>query len=107
MRKGSVLLLLSGLWGFGSAQAANPQAAEAAAKGLCGSCHGPAGISPSNSDTIPNLAGQKETYLANVLKAYRSKEGRDHPMMHTFARNLNDAEIENFAAYFAGLPPGH
>jgi len=106
MRNHSFVLLVSGLLCVGSAEAANPQAAAAAAKGVCGSCHGPEGISPSNSDSIPNLAGQKEAYLANVLKAYRSKEGRDHPMMHSFAKNLSDDEIENLAAYFSSLKPG-
>lgn len=95
------------LLGYGEVLAANPQAVADAATRLCGACHGPDGISPTNSDTIPNLAGQKERYLANVLKAYRAKDGRDHPTMHSFARTMSDQDIENYASYFASLKPGH
>ena len=67
---------------------------------MCAGCHGPAGI--SNNDMWPNLAGQKQGYLANSLKAYRSGE-RKNAMMAGMARGLSDADIANLAAYFSSL----
>jgi len=67
---------------------------------MCAGCHGPAGI--SNNDMWPNLAGQKQGYLANSLKAYRSGE-RKNAMMAGMARGLSDADIVNLAAYYSSL----
>lgn len=67
---------------------------------MCAGCHGPAGI--SNNDMWPNLAGQKQGYLANSLKAYRSGE-RKNAMMAGMARGLSDADIANLAAYYSSL----
>jgi hypothetical protein len=52
--------------------AANPEAARNTAIMVCAGCHGPKGISPDNMQH-PNLAGQKEAYLASSLRAYRDK----------------------------------
>jgi len=67
---------------------------------MCAGCHGPAGI--SNNDMWPNLAGQKEGYLASALRDYRSG-ARANPMMTGMAKPLSDADIANLAAYFASL----
>ncbi|MFW2422448.1 MAG: c-type cytochrome [Porticoccaceae bacterium] len=67
---------------------------------MCAGCHGPAGI--SNNDMWPNLAGQKQGYLASSLKAYRSGE-RKNAMMAGMARGLSDTDIANLAAYFSSL----
>lgn len=67
---------------------------------MCAGCHGPAGI--SNNDMWPNLAGQKQGYLASSLKAYRSGE-RKNAMMAGMARGLSDADIANLAAYYSSL----
>lgn len=73
----------------------------------CASCHGANGISPN--DTWPNLAGQNAPYLARILGAYKSGAQTD-VMMSPVAKTLRDAEIQDLAAYYAGLscqgPPG-
>lgn len=69
----------------------------------CKACHGPEGI--SSSPSIPNLAGQKEAYLVNQLKAFRAGD-RKNPMMAAIAGQLSDADIANLAAFWTGLPPG-
>lgn len=67
---------------------------------VCAACHGPAGISPM--DLWPNLAGQKEGYLAQQLKAFR--EGtRTEPTMSPMAANLSDEDIADLAAYYSSL----
>ncbi len=66
----------------------------------CASCHGPQAISPN--DTWPNLAGQHAAYLVRILGAYKSGAQTD-VMMSPVAKTLSDEEIQNLAAYYAGL----
>ena len=66
----------------------------------CASCHGAAGISPN--DTWPNLAGQNAAYLVRILGAYKSGDQTD-VMMSPIAKTLSDADVQNLAAYYAGL----
>ena len=66
----------------------------------CASCHGAEGISPN--DTWPNLAGQNAAYLARILSAYKSGDQKDVAMT-PLAQALSDADIQNLAAYYAGL----
>jgi len=66
----------------------------------CASCHGAAGISPN--DTWPNLAGQNAAYLVRILGAYKSGDQTD-VMMSPIAKTLADADVQNLAAYYAGL----
>ncbi len=66
----------------------------------CAGCHGKSGIS-SNS-MWPNLAGQKQAYLASALQMYRDGR-RKNAMMSAMAKNLTDADIANLAAYYSSL----
>lgn len=66
----------------------------------CASCHGAEGVSPN--DTWPNLAGQHAAYLARILAAYKSGDQTD-VMMSPIAKTLGDADVQNLAAYYAGL----
>jgi len=66
----------------------------------CVSCHGANGISPN--DTWPNLAGQNAAYLARILGAYKSGAQTD-VMMSPVAQSLSDADVQDLAAYYAGL----
>ena len=80
--------------------AADPEAGrEMAAQ--CAVCHGEAGASVASD--IPNLAAQKAEYLEAQLEAFREGE-RTNPLMNAIAAQLDDAQIENLAAHFAGLP---
>jgi len=85
-----------------AALAANPDAAKNTASSVCAGCHGPKGISAAG--TFPNLAGQKEDYLASALRAYRDKT-RTAPIMNNMAAGLKDEDIANLAAYFSSLKP--
>jgi len=67
----------------------------------CSACHGAAGISTGGN--FPNLAAQKEGYVASQLRAFRAGD-RTNALMNAVAASLSDADIENLAAHFASLP---
>ncbi len=68
----------------------------------CDKCHGEGGV--STTAITPSLAGQDATYALDALRAY--KDGtRDDDVMSPKAKKLDDAEMKNFAAYYAGLDP--
>ncbi len=66
----------------------------------CAACHGGEGISPNG--LWPNLAGQKEEYLVQQIKAFRDG-ARENAQMSPMAANLSDEDIANLAAYYASL----
>lgn len=70
--------------------------------GDCDGCHGADGVGKGMPG--PSLAGQKETYLAQALKAYKKGGGRDNAMMASVVEGLSDADMANLGAYFAALP---
>lgn len=63
----------------------------------CAGCHGANGISVDPS--IPNLAGQHASYMADALRAFKTK--RDSGIMNAIAANLSDADMQNVAAYYS------
>lgn len=67
----------------------------------CQGCHGNAGASAN--PIWPNLAGQTAIYLEAQLRKFKSGD-RANPIMKPIAEALNDADIQNLAAYFASLP---
>lgn len=67
---------------------------------LCAGCHGANGI--SISPNIPNLAGQKEAYLAKAINDFKSGARKDG-MMSSVASGIADADVADIAAYFASL----
>ncbi len=85
------------------AQAGDAAAAADKAKTLCASCHGPNGV--SMNPLWPNIAGQQEQYLAKAMTDYR-EGSRSDPTMSPMAKMLSDKEIQDLAAYYAGLPAG-
>lgn len=70
----------------------------------CAACHGQNGI--SQIPIYPNLAGQKEQYLASSLKAYKDKQrnGGQAVIMQGQAANLSEQDIADLAAYYSSLP---
>ncbi len=88
---------------FSPAVFAGDIAAGKAKAAVCAGCHGPNGVSAN--PMWPNLAGQKEAYLAKQIKAFRDGTRKD-PTMSPMAAGLSDADAENLAAYFASLPCG-
>ena len=69
----------------------------------CAACHGPVGVSAIAA--FPNLACQKQPYLIGALTDYKNGK-RANPVMGGIAKGLNSADIQNVAAYFAGLSCG-
>ncbi|MCT7654624.1 cytochrome c [Oceanimonas sp. NS1] len=80
--------------------AAGDAEAGKAKSAVCAACHGADGI--STMDIYPNLAGQKAAYLVSQLKAFKAGE-RNNPIMAPMAMPLSDQDMEDLAAYYAGL----
>jgi cytochrome c553 len=64
----------------------------------CITCHGQKGISTDSN--FPNLAGQKQGYLNQEIKAFRDGK-RDNPQMLPFVNSLSDGDIRQLARYFS------
>ncbi len=88
--------LLSGsgfVYAQGNATAGKTKAA------MCAGCHGDDGNSAMPG--FPKLAGQHPGYLVKQLQAF--KEGnRIAPMMAPLALGLDEADMQDLAAYYAG-----
>jgi len=94
-----------------AAAVAFPAAAQDAAKGAalaeergCGACHGARVVAEQPS--VPSLAGQPAEFTTLQLIMFRERL-RDAPPMPDMAQGLEDGEVEDLAAHFAALPPGH
>jgi len=104
----AILTMILALAAAPLAHAADVAAGKAKAATVCAACHGANGVSVS--DTIPNLAAQRATYLENQLKAFRDgarkAPGPASPIatMAAIATELHPADMANVAAYFASLP---
>ena len=66
----------------------------------CQACHGLDGV--SKVPDAPNLAGQVEGYLVTQLRAFKSG-ARKSEAMSVVATTLSDQDIDNLAAYYAGI----
>jgi len=92
------LALLTSLLFISTSAIAADAAAGKTKSAVCSACHGPAGVSAN--PMWPNLAGQKDQYLAKQIKAFRDGDRKD-PMMSPMAMGLSDDDIANLAAYYA------
>jgi cytochrome c553 len=69
----------------------------------CLGCHGIDGYRNAYpSYRVPKLGGQTASYLSIALRGYRDGT-REHPTMIAQAASLTDQEIDDVAAYLAGL----
>ena len=66
----------------------------------CAICHGEFGVNVL--PTVPNIAGQPESYLAEQLKAYRSGQ-RVHSVMFVVSSPLTDADVADLSAWYASI----
>lgn len=81
---------------------AGGDAAAGKAKSLaCQACH----LAVAPTGDTPHLVGQRETYIAKQLKAFKSGD-RKNPFMNAMAGQLSDADIDNLAAYWSSQPAG-
>ena len=69
-----------------------------AAAASCVACHGVNGN--STNPLWPKLAGQHAAYLAKQMRDYKAGTRQD-PVMGPMSQTINDADIDNIAAYFA------
>jgi cytochrome c553 len=69
---------------------------------VCVPCHGAGGN--STNPAIPSLAGQPPLYTYYQLLLFQQQQRTD-PQMAPFVVNLNDANMQDIAAYYAAQPP--
>ena len=96
--KSFFFVLLTALLFASSSAMAGDAAAGKAKSVICAACHGATGHSVN--PLWPNLAGQKEQYLAKQIKAFRDGTRKD-PTMAPMVAALTDDDIANLAAYFS------
>ena len=96
--KAIYLVVAAALFGAQGSALAGDAAAGKAKSAMCAGCHGANGVSAA--PIYPNLAGQKEQYLAKSIKAYKSG-ARNDASMKAMVGALSDADIDNLAAYYA------
>lgn len=92
-----VLLLGTPLAGPANADLA---AGKVIATRICQQCHGVDGL--ALVDEAPNLAGQKRSYLARQLRAFRAGE-RSDPKMSPTAIKLSDEDIADVAEWYSSI----
>lgn len=96
----SAILSLYGVACFVAVEAKADAAAGRKVMGMCQVCHGKDGI--AKLAEAPNLAGQKEAYLAKSLHDYKSG-ARKHEQMTIIAATLSDDNIADVSAYYASI----
>lgn len=67
----------------------------------CAACHSPNGAGLPNQ--FPRLSGQHADYTLAQLKAFRTGERANAPMMMAIAAKMTDAEMAAVADYIQGL----
>lgn len=77
--------------------AGDPNASAKKAK-KCVKCHGKTGV--SDDDEIPNLAGQRASYIYKQLMEYKNN-AREGGRMNKTARKLSEQDIANLAQFYA------
>jgi cytochrome c553 len=100
VRQNVGILIILFLLACGATAQAGDVTAGKAKSIACLACHGIDGI--GTNPQRPNLAGQKQHYLIQQLRAFRDRE-RVELSMNTMAKMLSDADIENLAAYYSSL----
>jgi len=67
----------------------------------CASCHGPSGAGLPKQ--FPRVGGQHADYTLVQLKAFRTGERANAPMMMAISTKMTDAEMAAVADYIQGL----
>jgi cytochrome c553 len=68
---------------------------------VCAGCHGPGGAG-NEALKYPKIAGLDAAFVAQQLHAFKSG-ARENATMKAITAGLDDADIENVAAYVATL----
>jgi cytochrome c553 len=80
---------------------AKPERGRAKVQEVCSACHGMQGV--SISPEFPNLAGQSGPAIYKELNDFHSGS-RANQIMSSIAKALNESEMADVAAYYAGQP---
>lgn len=83
-----------------AAAAAGDPAAGQAKSTACVACHGQNGN--STNPAWPKIAGQHAPYIAKELRDLKAGQGRTSPLMVPIVAGLNEQDMKDLAAYFAG-----
>src|SRR5271166_4322837 len=75
------------------------------ADSTCAKCHGADGVSTISG--VPNLAGQRPSYVYHELKVYQRGDATGGGEAHNMKlmKFLSDEALANMAAYYASLDP--
>jgi cytochrome c553 len=84
----------------GTALAAGDAKSGRAKARVCEACHGLDGL--SKIPEAPNLAGQVQNYLVEQLRAFKQGQ-RKSEQMSLIAPTLSAQDIDDLAAYYAGI----
>lgn len=70
---------------------------------MCEGCHGIPDFRTAYPDvySVPKLGNQSAGYIVKALQDYKSG-ARSHPSMRGIAASLNDKDMADLAAYYAG-----
>ena len=68
---------------------------------VCAACHGTSGVSAYEQTQAPIIGGQYADYIVRALKDYKSG-ARDNAIMKGLSAGLNEQDMEDIAAYYAG-----
>jgi cytochrome c553 len=97
----SVIGILALSLGLPEIARAGGDAAGKALSTACRACH----VSTTGTDDTPHLAGQRAAYVAKQLKAFKAGD-RNNPVMNAITSALDDAEINDLAAFWSSQPAG-
>lgn len=100
MKRIAICLLLASI-ALPSAGAGNAERGAEKAKTVCAACHGPDGNTPLQPE-YPRIAGQYADYMLKALRDYKSG-ARKNAIMASQAAPLSLQEMQDLAAYYAGL----
>ena len=109
--RGFITLLISGWLAASAAVAAQSDFLRGAVdlekgkeiNGTCAACHGDQGAGGKKGE-YPRIAGQRVKYIEGQLKNFRSRTRVNIPMFpYTQERELSDQDIQDIAAYLAGI----
>ncbi len=92
----TVLVLTSGCFLMSLNAQAGDAAAGKAKSENCAQCHGDTGKDD------PPIAGKAEADFIKAMKEYQTG-ARNHKKMAKAVKDLNDADIADLAAYYAGM----
>jgi cytochrome c553 len=97
---GTALAAVPPTWAAGDAAAGRAKA------GPCLGCHGIPGYRNAYPVyPVPKLGGQHAEYIVIALTGYKNGQ-RAHGTMHAQAATLSQQDMEDLAAFFAGVKTG-